>query len=183
MIRPALLAWTMFAVATACEPAERTGESAEAPAAEAAAQVEIGGPYSVTGVTVDDASGAQRPIAGTVVLKVDGDKYTAHFELSTVFPGTVSVAADVVGEGDGTIHGETLEGTSRTQLVIAGVPGVDVDFAFIPRQVGPRIVSKAVGRIFPDGTVRIDIHNQPQEGEEYSPTTTTLVGFPQPGEY
>jgi hypothetical protein len=56
------------------------------------------------------------------------------------------------------------------------VPGVDTGFAFIPRQVGPRLVSTWVARLETDGTLLIELTNQGAMGETYSPTKTTLRG-------
>jgi hypothetical protein len=113
-----------------------------------------------------------------VILKQKGDTYTASFKLDTTFPGAEDpVQADVIGNGEGTIDGRTLRGTTKTQLVVSTVPGVDTDFAFVPRIVGARIVSTAVTEIAPDGSVVIELANQPAEGEEdYLPTQTRLTG-------
>ena len=54
----------------------------------------------------------------------------------------------------------------------------DVAFAFVPRQVGPRLVSTSVAEFFPDGSIHIELQNQPaSEEEDYLPTETTLVGY------
>jgi hypothetical protein len=59
---------------------------------------------------------------------------------------------------------------------MAAVPGVDTKFAFVPRIVGPRLVSTTVGQLAPDGTLKIEIDNEPAEGQDYAPTRTTLRG-------
>jgi len=56
------------------------------------------------------------------------------------------------------------------------VPGVDPAFAFVPRAVTKRLVSKSLTTIAADGTVMIKIENSPAEGEQYAPTITTLRG-------
>ena len=128
-------------------------------------------------MTISDTTGAQRPISGRVNLTVTGDRYTTHFELQTRFPGAESVAAEVVGTGEGTVEGSVLEGTADLQVVASSVPGVDVGFAMIPRGVGPRVASSSSAEFFVDGSVRIRIQNRPAEGEEqYDATTTRLVG-------
>ena len=140
----------------------------------------ISGMYDVSGVTraVAAGPGEERRIAGTVILKQNGDSYTATFKLDTTFPGVDDpVHADVIGSGEGSIEGRTLRGTTKTQLVVSTVPGIDTEFAFIPRIVGARIASTAVTEIDPDGTVRIELENQPAEGEhDYRPTRTSLTG-------
>lgn len=140
--------------------------------------VEISGQFEVSGVTIEKQSGAQRPIAGKVVVVQEGDRYTARFELSTPYGGSGAAAAKVIGSGEGRVAGHTLRGRAETQLVLGQVPGVDVGFAFVPRQVGPRIVSTSVAEFFPDGSIRIELQNRPaSEEEDYAPTETTLVGY------
>jgi hypothetical protein len=56
------------------------------------------------------------------------------------------------------------------------IPGVDTKFAFLPRQVGPRIVSTSVAKVLPDGRIEIEIESKPHEGEQYVPTRTALTG-------
>jgi hypothetical protein len=131
----------------------------------------------VTGTTVDRASGVERPISGTIVLVQQGERYTAHFELDTLYPGSeVAARASVVGTGDGSVSGRTLRGSADTTLMQPHVPGVDVGFALIPRQVGARIVSRTSGWVDEAGLLQVEIENQPAEGEAYAPTRTVLRG-------
>jgi hypothetical protein len=138
----------------------------------------IPGMYRVSGSTVDKATGEKREIGGTVILAVEGDAYTATFHLTTAFPGSGAepVEAEVIGKGDGMVEGRTLTGTAHTQLVVATVPGVDPNFAFIPRRVSTRLVSDTVTTIARDGSVTIQTDSRGEEGEDYSPTRTTLRG-------
>lgn len=164
----------LLALALACGGAQ-DAETPEAP-------VEIGGHYAVTGVTIGLNDGSHRPIHGSVNVVVDSaDHYTAHFELSTHFPGSEAVAASVVGAGEGEIEGSVLSGTANTNLVVASVPGVDVGFAYVPREVGPRILSTSRAEFFADGSIRVEIENQPVQGEDYAPTRTSLVGYREDG--
>jgi hypothetical protein len=159
----------------ACSAPEREGDSAASVTGE---ELPIPGMYRVQGSTVDKATGEKRDIAGTVILAVEGDGYTATYHLTTTFPGTGTdpVAAEVIGKGEGRVEGRTLTGTAHTQLVVASVPGVDPNFAFIPRQVSTRLVSDSVTTIARDGSVAIQTDSQGEAGEEYSPTRTTLRG-------
>jgi hypothetical protein len=160
-----------LALGLACGVGEGTRSEAVPP-------LEISGQYEVTGVTVEMQGGTQRPIRGKVVLVQEGDGYTANFELSTPYGGSGAAAAEVIGTGEGRVVDNTLRGRVETQLVLAQVPGVDVAFAFIPRQVGPRIVSTSVAEFFPDGSLHIELQNRPaSEEEDYTPTETTLVGY------
>lgn len=139
---------------------------------------QVSGHYEVTGVTVETGSGAQRPLQGIIVLTQEGDRYAARFELTTPYGGSGAAAAEVIGTGEGHVVDRRLEGRVQTQLVLAQVPGVDVGFAFVPREVGPRIVSTSEAEVFPDGTIRIELQNRPaSEEEDYAPTQTTLVGY------
>jgi hypothetical protein len=135
------------------------------------------GTYAVVGTTLDVESGDTRRIEGHLVLTPKGDLYTAVSELSTAFPSHGGpVHTDVLGNGEGKRAGDTLSGTAHTQLVMQTVPGVDTNFAFIPRRVGPRLVSTWKAHLDPDGTLVIELANQAEEGETYRPTKTTLRG-------
>jgi hypothetical protein len=135
------------------------------------------GVYEMTGVTIDRRTGIQRPIHGTIVVRIEGARYTTHFELSTLFPGSQATAAQVTGTGDGRVEGDRLVGQAHTQLAVTSAPGVDVGFAYVPREVSPRILSRSTARFFADGSVRAEIENAAEEGSEYAPTKTTLVGY------
>ncbi len=138
----------------------------------------ISGIYDVGGVTTPLGGGEERRITGSVILKQDGATYSATFKLDTTFPGRDEpLQADVIGSGQGSISGRTLTGSTKTQLVIATIPGIDTEFAFIPRIVGARIVSSSLTEIAPDGRVVIELQNHPAEGEDYQPTRTRLTGL------
>jgi hypothetical protein len=165
-----LLAWAAFSLACG------GGDSADtqAPAAEA---TPISGRYEVRGATVALDSGHKRDIAGTVILAEEGGSYTAAFQLQTTYPGAEeALPAEVIGTGVGTVEGRTLRGSAQTQLAMATVPGVDPSFAFVPRMVSARIVSTSVATIATDGSLTIEIENQPVGGGDYTPTRTTLRG-------
>ncbi len=157
----------------ACGPEAEPGARGEA----AVPPTPISGMYEVSGVTVATRTGDKREISGKIILAQDGDAYTATYSLTTLYPvGAETLPAEVIGKGEGTIDGRKLEGTAATQLVIAMVPGIDPAFAFVPRTVTTRLVSKSVTTIADDGTVMITIENQPAEGEQYAPSITTLRG-------
>lgn len=164
----------LLAALFACGSEEKREAAVEEPGEE----VPIPGMYKVEGSTVDKASGERRDIGGTVILAVEGDQYTATFHLATSFPGsgTDPIAAEVIGKGEGKVEGRTLTGTAHTQLVVASVPGVDPNFAFIPRQVSTRLVSDTLTTIARDGALVIHTESRGEEGEHYSPTKTTLKG-------
>lgn len=157
-------------------PQETVVEEESAPEV---AATPISGRYEVTGSTVALESGYKRDISGTVILTTDGDSYTATFDLATTYPDPAAdepIIAEVIGKGEGSIEGRTLRGSADTQIVASTVPNVDPSFAFIPRSVSTRIVSKSVTTIAADGSVSIEIENQPAPGEDYMPTRTTLSG-------
>ena len=76
----------------------------------------------------------------------------------------------------GSVSGRTLTGKTKTQLVIATIPGIDTEFAFIPRIIGARVVSTSLTEISAEGRVVIELQNRPAEGEDYQPTRTRLTG-------
>ncbi len=138
----------------------------------------ISGIYDVEGSTMPLRGGEERRITGSVILKQDGLTYSATFKLDTTFPGRDELLqAEVIGNGQGTISGRTLTGSTKTQLVVATIPGIDTQFAFIPRIVGARIVSTSRTEIAPDGRIVIELENRPAEGEDYQPTRTRLTGL------
>jgi hypothetical protein len=148
-----------------------------ASAADPAAADPFSGTYDVRGTTVDSRSGDTRRIEGHVVLTRKNGHYAAAAELETDFPTHGgALRTDVIGTGDGRASGSGLAGSASTQLVIQTVPGVDTAFAFIPRQVGPRVVSTWVAHLEADGTLVVELKNRGAEGETYAPTTTTLRG-------
>lgn len=173
-LKPALLSMSLASLA-ACGAPEPPEVAAEIEEGE---EVAIPGMYRVQGATVDKATGEKRDIGGTVILAVEGDAYTATFHLTTTFPGTEAdpVAAEVIGKGEGKVEGRTLTGLANTQLVVASIPGVDPNFAFIPRHVSTRLISDSVTTIARDGTVTIQTDSRGEPGEDYSPTRTTLRG-------
>ena len=174
-LKTALLSASLASL-IACGAPESKQVAAEAE--EEGEEVPIPGMYRVQGATVDKATGEKREISGTVILAVEGDAYTATFHLTTNFPGTGSdpVAAEVIGKGEGKVEGRTLTGIAHTQVVVASVPGVDPNFAFIPRHVSARLVSDSLTTIAKNGSVTIQTDSRGEEGEDYSPTRTTLRG-------
>lgn len=149
----------------------------EPAAARAEAEDPYSGTYDVRGMTTDVKSGDQRRIDGHIVLAKKGKGWSASSELSTQYPSEGGpVHTEVIGSGVGLPKGDGLEGVAHTQLVIGTVPGLDTGFAFVPRQVGPRIVSKWKAHLEKDGTLVVELTNQPEKGEVYSPTKTTLRG-------
>ncbi len=135
------------------------------------------GTYQVQGMTLDQRSGDTRRIEGHVVLTRKDDHWMAAAELKTQFPSHGgSVSADVIGRGDGKLQGGALVGTAQTQLVMQTVPGLDTNFGFVPRDVGPRLVSDWTARWEREGELTVEMTNRGEEGEDYSPTKTTLKG-------
>jgi len=112
-----------------------------------------------------------------VILVQDGASYTATFDLETNYPGPDGeVPAEVVGDGEGTITGNTLDGTLRTQIVASRVPGLDSHFIMVPPAFGVRVVSNATGEVKPDGSLELTMENRGAEGEDYIPTRTVVKG-------
>ena len=168
-----LLALSFAALACGAEP------ETSAPDAASTEPAAIGGRWAVEGETVETGREEhKRSISGTVILNQDGGSYSSTFTMSTMFPTPDGAAleTDVIGEGEGTVEGSKITGEARTQLVVAGVPGVDPDFAFVPRTTSTRIVSTVEGGIQPDGTIVLHIQSKGESGEDYRPTRTTLRG-------
>ena len=160
-----------------CGGEKETAGAKRAPGVAALGPDPFSGTYRVKGLTTDEVRGDSRRIEGIIVLEEKEGVYSTTAELQTKYPSAGGpVDADVIGTGDGTRSGDTLEGTTQTQLVMSTVPGVDTGFAWVPRTVGPRLESTWTARFRPDGTLVVEIQNEPAEGVDYSPTTTTLYG-------
>ncbi len=139
--------------------------------------VPLEGTYRVSGTTVDKATGSERGVSGTIVVKTQGDTYTTTFSLNTTLHGSGEPQkAELIGQGEGVVEGRKLSGTAETQLIVARVPGVDAGFGMLPRVATARILNSSKAEIAPDGSVRIEIESNPAPGDEYSPTRTTLRG-------
>ena len=76
----------------------------------------------------------------------------------------------------GVLRDQGNNAEAETQLVVSTVPGVDPNFAFIPRVVGVRLTSTTVAEFGPEGSVTMRVENRPGEGETYTPTRTILRG-------
>jgi hypothetical protein len=169
-----ILTCVALAALLACGP---SSDVASPPGGGAAA--DIAGLWEVQGTTIEKGNEkSKRDISGTVILNQEGESYSSTFTMKTMFPtpGGASVDTDVIGTGDGRVDGRSLQGKAETQLVMASVPGVDTGFAFVPRTVSTRIVSKVKGQLLEDGTISLEIESSPAAGEVYVPTRTLLTG-------
>jgi hypothetical protein len=177
--RTHLILGSLAALGLACgsEPDVASGP----PAAELA--LEVAGTYQVSGVTVEIDSRLERHIAGTLIMTRSGSEYRSSFELSTMLPSPDGpLHTQVIGNGEGEIDADgVLRGSARTQLVIGAVAGVPTQFPFVPRFVGPRIVSETVIVFGENGAIEIEIQTRADEGERYRATRTTLAGTLVPG--
>ena len=154
------------------------GSEPDSVAPQAAGTVQLAGTYQVNGSTAVVGASESREIEGTVILAQEGDTYTATFNLQTLYPAEGGpVPAEVIGRGEGTIAGRSLEGSARTQILASRVQGLDPKFTLVPPAFSVRIVSSTRGEIKPDGRLTIQIESRGAEGERhYVPTHTTLHG-------
>ena len=167
-----VLGWTA-ALLLACGDAPAGDASVDA----APPSVPLTGTYQVSGTTIDKATGAERGVSGTIIVKAKGDTYTSTFSLNTTLHGAGEPQkAELIGQGEGAVDGRTLTGTAETQLIVALVPGVDAGFGMLPRVATARILNRSEASIDADGKVQIQIESEPAPGEEYTPTKTTLRG-------
>jgi hypothetical protein len=160
----------LSAIAPIAAVSEEAGRDALAPGA-------ASGHYRASGETVDKATGARRAISGSVTVHHRGDAYSAYFELRTVLPGAhvPPIEAQVVGTGTGKVAGRTLRGKADTQI-LTSLPGSDPRSVSSPRRLSARIRSRSVAEIAPDGSISIEIENEPAPGDAYQPTQTVLKG-------
>lgn len=147
----------------------------EVPAMEPA---DVSGVYRVEGKTTVIATGETREIEGTVVMRQAGDRYVTSFEMATTFRSPDGpLQAKVVGAGEGTVVGRTLEGTAHTQIITPMFVGVDTNFPFAPRMFTRRLVNTSVGTLEENGELVVTIENRAAEGTTYQPTRTEVRGM------
>lgn len=136
------------------------------------------GYYRGRGVTTEQATGRTRPIHGTVLVtplpEAEGYALRFSFRTKTTSPDG-SLRADLIGTGVAHAEREELVGESETQVIVAAIPGIDPQFAFIPGRLGPRIVSGFRMRAGDEAEqFHADIETHPAPGFEYAATRTRL---------
>lgn len=152
------------------------GASSEARATEPLPE-SLAGYYRARGVTTEPATDRRRPIQGTLlVTAATGGGYDLRFSFQTKMttPGGTQ-RADLLGTGEARVEAQALVGDAETQMILASIPGVDPQFAFIPGYLGPRIRSHF--RMDPtDESERFqaDIETRAAPGYEYLETRTRL---------
>ena len=175
-----LAGWIPFAsLLVGCEGERADAPKQRAPGAKALSggAEPFAGSYRVRGLTTDITHGDTRRIQGIIVLTEKDGVYSTSADLETKYPSAGGpVDAQVIGTGSGKRSKDRLSGITQTQLVMSTVPGVDTGFAWVPRTVGPRLVSTWEARFRRDGTLVVEIRNEPAEGVQYSPTKTVLYG-------
>jgi hypothetical protein len=175
--RPSILLPFAFAAALLLGAADALRAEEKTAGTPADAAQRFVGTWRVKGVTTDLRSGDTREIAGIIVLDQKGAGYTGSSELETKYPAEGgAMDAHVIGTAEGALEGETLTGKAKNQLVMGMVPGLEAEFAFAPRMVGPRLESNFKARFRQDGTLLVEIDNRGAQGEAYSPTRTVLYG-------
>ncbi len=173
---PLLLSVVLAWLAAGCDSGPTPGGAGSVEAAPPPAEGFVG-TWEVKGITEDLRRGDSRRIEGKLVLNESAGVYSGKSELETQFPSEGgAMDAHVLGTATGKREGNLLRGDAETQLVMATVPGVNTDFAFVPRQVFARIESSWTARFRQDGTLIIELENRPAAGEDYAPTRTTLYG-------
>ncbi len=174
--RTPLLAALAAVVAVGCGPPDETlpGDVAARGPAGREAGPRFEGMYDVRGLTTDEATGATRPLAGTVIVAGAGDGSAATFSLDTeIETAQGPVQAELIGSGEGRVRGGGLMGRAETRMFLAAIPGLDPKFPWIPGRLGPRVLSDF--RMEPDGTAfLIEIATRAAPGEDYAGTRTTL---------
>jgi hypothetical protein len=160
----------LSALAPIAAAAEEAGRDALAPGGAT-------GHYQVSGETVDKATGARRAISGSITVHHRGEAYSASFDLRTALPGAhvPPIEAQVVGTGTGKVTGRTLRGKADTQM-LTPLPGSDPRSVDAVRRLSARIRSRSVAEIAADGSISIEIENEPAPGDPYQPTHTLLEG-------
>jgi len=137
------------------------------------------GSYEVRGHTVDVQTGAERAIAGTIVLvhDLEASRYKSTYEFRTTWPTQQGdIPAHIVGFSQGVVSGDRLEGDAHTQLLVSEQPGSGAGQVYVPETVTAVIESDTVSTITPDGEMTVELENRGAAGADYRPTRTHLEG-------
>ena len=134
--------------------------------------------YEAKGVTTVKSTGSRRRLKGTFIVThaPEGEGYDIRFSFKTQMstPGGPQ-RADLIGTGEARVVDAKVVGSAETQLLLASVPGVDPQFAFIPGQLGPRIEQTFVmSATDEEGEFKSEIESEAVSGNEYPATRTTL---------
>lgn len=170
-----------FAVAACGAPESEAPPAtpAEPPAAPASTMPDpaaASGVYEVHGVTVQASDGELREIGGVLRLHVQGETFSATYELETTLQGPdEEVSATVAGWGQGMVVGDTMAGTISSSMVPAGVDVAAAGEGMLPEQEF-LVMSSSVARFTPAGTLQVELQNHPGIGQQYSPSVTVLEG-------
>ena len=127
-------------------------ESSTPPVGAGLAESSLSGLYEVAGLTTEMGSGAEREIAGTIIISQEGDRYASTFSLKTMFPTpSGALPTEVIGKGEGTIVGNDCLGVidcmaGRTLCLVRAA--IDLSQPSVTR--GPR----GPARINPSETAR-----------------------------
>lgn len=143
------------------------------------APTDYSGTYEVRGHTTDVQTGAERDIAGTIVLvhDLEGKRYKSTYEFRTTWPTQAGdISAHIVGFSQGVVSDDRLEGDAHTQLLISEQPGSAAERAYVPETVTAVIESDTVSTITPDGEITVELENRGAAGDDYRPTRTRLEG-------
>ncbi len=127
------------------------------------------GVFRVHGSVVDEKTGQSQPTHGFVSIRLRDGGWVSGYELETSFEREDgALAAELVGTGAGSLHGNPLHGTASTQLVMATIPGVSPKFALIPRSVGPRVAARTTLWMGDDGSIALEFASS-EDAEHPSP--------------
>lgn len=159
------------AAIAACDAAGPAVESAPSLPDAAAAS----GVYAMHGVTVRASEGAIREIDGTMRLHIEGESFSASFELDTTYPGPEeSFPATVVGWGQGMVVGDSLAGTISSTVARTQTEGEPRPARLPVEELV--VMSSSVARFTADGGLQVELQNHPGIGQDYSPSVTVLEG-------
>lgn len=152
---------------------------AVAASAEDGVQAPSDGIWEIQGTTTVTVTGDVRQAYGRVVLARARDGYATTFNLQTsVLTPEGSRKVDITGSGTGSLQAGVLQGQTESQWLMAAIPGLDPQFAFIPGRLGPRIVSTFEMRpISGSDDYQIEITSvgvAGDAGQNYAPTVSTF---------
>lgn len=116
------------------------------------------GVYRVQGRRIVAGSPVPIFVEGYVVIRQREEGYVSSYSLSTLEQnGGAEFSGKLVGVGTGQVVGSQLHEVTTIQSVTSLIPGVDVEFPYMPRRVGKIMTSSTTGRLKQEGIIQLQI--------------------------
>ncbi len=119
------------------------------------------GVYRVEGEGPSSSGEEPLRMSGYVVIERGARGLSTSYALLTSEPTTdAAISGEMIGHGRGDLRDQRWQEQTRLQIVRSAVPGVDVRFPFVPREVGPEVLATVTGRMEPAGAIHLEIRGR-----------------------